>query len=389
MYKLKRLFVYVHVFFCMLAAKAASVFLRKSARYKDLWIVSERGIDARDNGYHFFKYLTSTHPEINAVYIITRKSPDYKKVAALGKTVSYGSFRHYLCFVMAKVKVSTHIDGYSPDILFFHKFRKLFPDRAKKVFLQHGIIKDDLAFCHADQTDIDLFICSAVPEYDFIQKTFGYPEGVLQLTGLCRYDSLKKPAQPTKKLLLMPTWRSTLRTCTKAQFAASDYCRHFSSLLNSPKLAELLAQYGCELIFYPHYEVQRFLDCFRTDCPNIKIVGFGAGDVQDLLINTDILITDYSSVFFDYAYMRKPIVYYPFDEQAFRRDHYKKGYFDEHRDGFGAVAETEDELIEAIRHVLENNLQPDPIYLDRINAFFSFSDQENCKRNYEAILRLL
>ena len=120
MYKVKRLFVYIRVLLTTLAAQAVSIFARCKAFYQDLWIVSERGSDARDNGYHFFKYLRTEHPEINAVYIIKKDAPDRKKVAPLGQLVEYGSFRHYLCFLLAKVRVSTHIDGYSPDILFFH-----------------------------------------------------------------------------------------------------------------------------------------------------------------------------------------------------------------------------------------------------------------------------
>ena len=389
MYKIKRIFIYISVFFKMLAAELVSLFVRNSANYKDLWIVSERGIDARDNAYHFFKYLRNEHPEINAVYIISNDSPDREKVAVLGKLIEYGSFNHYLCYILAKVRVSTHIDGYSPDILFFHKFGKLFPDKAKKVFLQHGIINTELEFCHADQTNIDMFVCSAVPEFEYVDGHFGYPEGVLQLTGMCRYDNLRKPEAPTNKILFMPTWRSNLRTCTKSTFAQSDYFKTYNSFLNCEKLNELLEEYNYELVFYPHYEVQRFLDCFNTNSARVKIADFKNNDVQDLLINTDILITDHSSVFFDYAYMRKPMVFFHYDEEAFRREHYKEGYFSIPDDGFGAVATNEDEVVDCLRHILENNLVPDEVYTERTNKFFCFNDANNSQRNFEAICKLL
>ena len=389
MYKIKRLFIYIKVFLVMIAAETVSVFLRHSEKYKNLWIVSERGIDARDNGYHFFKYLRNAHPEINSVYIISKDSPDRKKVAPLGNLIPYGSFKHYLAFILAKVKVSTHIDGYSPDILFFHKFGKLFPDKSKKIFLQHGIIKDNLGFCHADQTNIDMFVCSAVPEYEYIDKVFGYKPGVLKLTGLCRYDNLRKNEQPTRKILFMPTWRSALRTCNRNTFAQSEYFKKYNSFLNSKKLSELLEEYDYELIFYPHFEVHRFLDCFNTDAKRVHIADFKNNDVQDLLINSDILVTDYSSVFFDYAYMRKPMVFFQYDESEFRNGHYKQGYFDYRRDGFGNIAETQDLVIDSLRHIINNGLNPDKIHLDRMNSFFKFDDSDNCKRNFEEICKLL
>ena len=389
MYKVKRIFIYIRVFLIMLAAEAVSLFVKRSDQYKNLWIVSERGIDARDNGYHFFKYLRTNHPEINSVYIISNDSPDREKVAPLGELVEYGSFRHYLCYILAQVKVSTHIDGYSPDILFFHKFGKFFPDKSKKIFLQHGIMSNDLPFSHADQTDIDMFVCTAVPEYEFIKSTFGYPEGILQLTGLCRYDNLKKTDAPTHKILFMPTWRSNLRTCKKAAFLESEYFKEYNSFLNCSELEELLEKYDYELIYYPHYEIQRFVDCFTTSSDRVKIADFKHNDVQELLINSDILITDYSSVFFDFAYMRKPVVYFHYNDEEFRKNHYKEGYFKIKRDGFGDVATTKEAVVNSLGNILENGLKPDEIYLNRMNAFFCFNDNNNCERNFEAICKLL
>jgi len=285
--------------------------------------------------------------------------------------------------------VSTHIDGYSPDILFFHKFGKLFPDKSKRIFLQHGIIKDDLAFCHADQTNIDMFTCSAVPEFEFIKDNFGYPDGVLVLSGMCRYDNLKKTEEPTKKILFMPTWRSKLRTCTQSTFEQSDYFKEYNSFLNCRELADMLEEYDYELIFYPHFEVHRFLDSFDSNNSRVKIADFKNNDVQELLINSDILVTDYSSVFFDFAYMRKPVVFFQYNEEEFRTGHYKEGYFNYKRDGFGEIAKTKEAVINSLRALIENGLNPDELYLERMNSFFAFNDRENCRRNYEAICDLL
>lgn len=389
MYKIKRIFIYIGVFFATLAAKTASLFVRRSSAYQSLWVVSERGVDARDNAYHFFKYLRREHPELNAVYIITKDSPDRDKIAPLGRIVDYGSFRHYLCYILAEVRISTHVDGYSPDILFFHKFGRFFPDHAKNVFLQHGIIQSELSFCHADQTNLDMFTCTAIPEFEFIKENFGYPEGVLQLTGMCRYDNLKKPDAPSRTILFMPTWRSNLRSCSRAAFLQSEYFKTYDAFLNSRELISLLDEYDYELIFYPHYEIQRFLSCFQTGNPRVKTADFEHNDVQELLIRSDILVTDYSSVFFDFAYMRKPVVYFQYNDAAYRRDHYKEGYFNIPRDGFGEVAATQEAVVNSLRHILENGLKPDELYLDRMNSFFAFNDAENCKRNYEAICRLL
>ena len=46
----------------------ASLFIKD----KDLWLISERGREARDNAYFFFIWLKQNHPEINAKYIISK-----------------------------------------------------------------------------------------------------------------------------------------------------------------------------------------------------------------------------------------------------------------------------------------------------------------------------
>ena len=167
-----------------------------------------------------------------------------------------------------------------------------------------------------------------------------------------------------------------------------QYFNTYNSFLNSQALAGLLEKYDYELIFYPHFEVHRFLDCFETNNARVKIADFKNNDVQDLLINSDVLITDYSSIFFDYAYMRKPLVYYQYNEAEFREGHYKQGYFEYGRDGFGPIAATQEDVVETLHRFLENNLQPDEMYLERMNTFFKYNDTENCRRNFEAICRL-
>ena len=388
-YKIKRILEFARFLFMLTFAETASVFARFSKKYTDLWIVSERGTDARDNGYHFFKYITKEHPEINSAYVIAKNSPDYEKVASLGRVINYGSFTHYLSYILASAKISTHIEGYAPDILFFNKFGKFIKCKGKNIFLQHGIIRDDIKFCHAERTNLDMFVCSAIPEYEYIDKSFGYKKGVLKLVGLCRYDNLRRNETPVHKILFMPTWRSSLRSCSRRTFLSSDYFKKYNSFLNSEKLINLLDKYDYEFVFYPHYEVQKFLDCFSTSNPRVKTADFEHNDVQDLLINSDILITDYSSVFFDYGYMRKPMIYYQYDEAQYRADHYATGYFDCENDGFGKVAETEDEVITELNHILENGVVTDDEYLQRMNSFFKFNDTDNCKRNFEAILEII
>ena len=62
---------------CKLAlAYIISLFYKRGS----IWLVCERGVDARDNGYWFFRYLRTHYPEIKAYYLITKNSPDRERV---------------------------------------------------------------------------------------------------------------------------------------------------------------------------------------------------------------------------------------------------------------------------------------------------------------------
>lgn len=94
------------------------------------------------------------------------------------------------------------------------------------------------------------------------------------------------------------------------------------------------------------------------------------------------MITDYSSVAFDFAYIKKPLIYYQNDDY-----HYEKGYFDYETMGFGDIIQTEEELIDKIIEYIENNCQMEEKYQKRVDKFFKYTDKNNSKRVYEWILK--
>ena len=70
-------------------------------------------------------------------------------------------------------------------------------------------------------------------------------------------------------------------------------------------------------------------------------------DINDLLLVTDVLITDYSSVIFDYAFINKPIIYFAYDLEKYKEE--RGLYFDYEEYIYGQIAKNDDELIEAIK----------------------------------------
>ena len=84
------------------------------------WLISERGIDARDNGYVFYKFLKKEHPEILVKFVITYNSPDRRRIDEVD-VINYGSLKHYYLYITSPVLISTHYQGYSPNLDLFYK----------------------------------------------------------------------------------------------------------------------------------------------------------------------------------------------------------------------------------------------------------------------------
>ncbi len=354
---------------------------------RDVYLFAERGSDARDNAYHLFKYFREHYPDREAYYVINKNSADFGKVAAIGEVVQYKSMKHYLLFIGAKYKISTHIMGFSPDMNTYMSVNKRFRIPGFQIFLQHGVIKDNLVGLYQKNTKLDLFICGAKPEYDYVSENFQYSNGEVQYTGLARFDALHL-RESKNYILCMPTWRSYYRNLSEEEFRSCAYYKNWTALIQDPKIISALRERQMKLIFYPHYEMQRFVHLFHSQCDEIVIADFDHYDVQQLLKEAKLLITDYSSVFFDFAYMKKPCLYFQFDQQEFISKHYQRGYFDYSKHGFGPVVEALPEAVDAICEGIRNGCKMEEAYAKRIEGFFLLSDEKNCERIMQAIEKL-
>lgn len=385
-----RLLCYGKELIFMAFFKTVGSILRKcSSKYKNVWLVGERGNDARDNGYWFYHYLKTEHPEIHSYYVISDDSVDRKKIEALGGAVAQRSFHHYLLYYCADVLAGTHIQPCAPDLMVhYHLASKGIHARGRQIFLRHGIIKDEMKWQHRDRFYVNLFCCGAKPEYEFIRDTFGFSENIPQYLGLCRFDNLIRAARREKMILVMPTWRGSYYPSGDA-FLDTAFFKKFQSFLSSSKLSELLEKNGYQLIFYPHVEMQKYNQHFHVDSDNIMIADKSTHDVQQLLMSCSMLITDYSSVFFDVAFLKKPVLFYQFDEDEFRKYHYQQGYFDYRRDGFGPVCMEETEVLAELEQYFERGMQLQDFYRERITDFFPMRDDKNCQRTFEAIKKLI
>lgn len=361
------------------------------------WIVTDRAEHANDNGAAFFSFLMNEKSEgrlqCRPVFALSRRSPDWERMKKTGPVIPYMSLRHAMLHFFADHTVSAYShDEISSPFTEYNYFYSNLNQHNRVVFLQHGITKDDLSeVLNFPRKNYSLFITAARREYDSIvnNPAYGYRPGAVVLTGFPRYDRL---ASGGKKIIsVMPTWRSSF---SAGNSLASDegeipeairntpFFRFYHSLLTSCRLLDFAEARGYTVQFIPHPVLAPFASRFNVD-GRVSVL-CGDVDYSRVFSESALVLTDYSSVFFDMAYLRKPVVYAHFEAKP----HYADGYFDYGRDGFGEVEHTLEGVVDRLIEYIGNDCELKDKYRERIDAFFSFSDRENSRRVYEAIRRL-
>ncbi|MDT8303274.1 MAG: CDP-glycerol glycerophosphotransferase family protein, partial [Sedimentisphaerales bacterium] len=108
--------------------------------------------------------------------------------------------------------------------------------------------------------------------------------------------------------------------------------------------------------------------------------------IQKLINESSLLITDYSSVSWDFFYLCKPVIFYQFDFDDYLKN--RGSYLDLKNDIFGDRTESNVELMQYIKFYINNSFSEKEEYTGLRNKFFKYSDNFNCKRIYEETKKL-
>ena len=372
-----------------------AVFVGKQFKRKPIWIFRDRIKYADDNGVVMYEYIRNNHKEIQPYFAISKDSKDYLSGKIKGKVIDPISWKYKILYLMSDYVLTSSADddAVRPFKGHYEPYKDL-EKPIKRVFLQHGIILHDLSkWLNRYEMNFYGFVCSAKKEKEsLLKKEYAYYNKNIWLTGLARYDKLSDKKEKT--IIIAPTWRQYLlgekedndHRDLKANYLNSNYYKTYNTLLNNKKLATILKESGYSLVFFSHPALKEHSYLFENknnylidpDLPYREIIAKGS-----------LLITDYSSLMFDFVYLRKPVIYYQFDKNDFYKKHKvcNKGYFDYEKNGFGEVVKTEERLIGKIQYYLKNDCKSETKYNNRSIRFFKFKDHDNCKRIYENILR--
>lgn len=379
-------------------------------RNKRIWLMGDLPNAAGDNSLALFKYLNTIDCDVKPIFVLEKTpeddyeysvsskwgktkrilgigsaSPQFKEVQKIGNVLPYRSLKHRIYTLFAEFLITSHPDN-TIIYPFWGNYKYLSGlAKSKTVFLQHGVTKDNVSEW---LNEFDKYLSMIVTVSDrekesFSHPDYGYSPEIFKTLGFPRFDLLENNDE-RKEIVIMPSWRRQLDQLSAKDFVKTNFYSAFNELLSDDELIDFITENGYKLIFKPHRNLHKFIDAF-TKHPSVTF-DTNLSNFTETFNNSSLIVTDYSSIAFDFAYLKKPLAYYQFDD-GYHFD-VNNAYFKYEEDGFGPVVRTQAELKEYIIDSIKNNCEMEEKYKKRVDEFFKYHDKNNSKRVYEAILEL-
>lgn len=350
---------------------------------KDIWIFgSLYGNAFNDNSRYFYLYILKEHPEIKAIWL-------YKKSEIKMEIDAYGGISYHIWSI--KGIYYSLIAKFAFTSYGIYDINPVFSSRLKRIELWHGI---NLKNINPKRNPImnlihsfflnkpDNFISTSKNANEKLNDLFKINPKKILITGYprndCLFDSsykltekLLKIISNKKVILYLPTWRT--------KNADLFYKYGF----NPDEIQNYLVKENMVLIVKAHHMTNQF--DFNIKYPNIVFLkSTDISDIYPLLRETDILITDYSSVYFDYLLLNKPIIFTPFDIFELNKDYFA---YDYNKTTPGEKISNWNKLVPTLKRISKKDVFKEK-RLKCLNYFHKFNKPGFCKRLYDSVLKL-
>jgi len=169
------------------------------------------------------------------------------------------------------------------------------------------------------------------------------------------------------------------------QFMATDFFHSIAELLKDERLMSFLDTWDLTLVLRTHFNLEKYISCFQEYLNDRIIIEDSASDrnLQQAMKDSMVLITDYSSIFWDMAYMHRPVILYQFDREAFLAERGLHAFgVEESQMKFARVAKTSGNVIEHLEKIAAAGFALSPDEANNADDFFTWRDSNNCERLY-------
>ena len=367
--------------------------LRPWYRRKRIWITFDKLFKAGDNGEYMFRYCQEQKDGIDCYYVINRDADDCARLKKQypDRVLYANSWKSRMLVLNAEAVLATHA-GTSAYLGFPAPLQKYFKDlyQSDNICIQHGLSIQKIAnFQNRIYANTKLYCLASPFELKNVSHpVYGYEPEMLKLTGLARYDGLVSREQ--KQILITPTWRKNvvhtsgvgLKNEHNSTFKETAYFQIYNSLINDKELIACARETGYRIVFLLHPAMSAQMEDYDRNDDVELLQATGDMSYEKILTESSLMVTDYSGVQFDFAYQRKPLIYYHPDALP---PHYVEGGLIYETMGFGPICRSHEQIIRELCKYMRNGCHMEAEYKKRADQFFTFSDFHNAERIYQEV----
>lgn len=252
------------------------------------------------------------------------------------------------------------------------------------ISLTHGLnyFKVDLFNTYYGKLRYNKLVISTSEKIISLAIENGWRENDLIKICLPKWDKLdrikkkkKRLKKKNKSIFFFFTWRLWQKNISDDVKLKSDYFKNIIELMNNDFLIDSLKENKIDLYFCLHHMLEIYKD--RLNFGNINIKFIKQNEIFNRILNSDLLVTDFSSIIFEFIYQNKPFVMFiPDSEDSNISNFYSKNYFNLIKDLKRGSIEfmnkyfNINEVIDKIIYYIHNNFQ---IEQDLSNFYKSFN----------------
>jgi CDP-glycerol glycerophosphotransferase len=342
-------------------------------KMKDNWVICESffGKSYSDSPKYIYEYLNKTYPgKYKFIWVINNKKTNipYNPVKVKRYSIRYAYYLARCKYDVFNVRPPQWVRKRKGNVFLetWHgtPLKKLVFDQ-EEVTAASPLYKQQF---YKQSRDWDYLIAANYFSSEVFRRCFMYNNVMLE-TGYPRNDIMHyenrdeiakgiraKLGIPTDKktILYAPTWRDD------EFYGKGEY--KFALQLDLHRMKQELGKEYVVLL-RTHYYIADSLDVTGLEDFAFNLSKYD--DISELYLISDLLITDYSSVFFDYANLKRPMLFFTYDLEKYR-DVLRGFYIDMVKEVPGPLLFTSDEVIDAIKNI--NNITEE--YKERYEAFY-------------------
>lgn len=341
---------------------------------------SYHGSKYSDSIKTMYEYISKNNGDMDFIWVLNKENEELKKNC---KIVKKNTIKYYYYYSTSKYWITNS-----------HRYNDI-PPRKGTIYtmIWHGMgdfkkfaadIKGQpnsrFKSLKKDANDLTYLVCSSKNIIDTYSKALLVDKHKIHALGLPRNDIFYNGKL---RNLIIEKYKHIFNTDKKIILYAPTYRRdenEFEVIMDFNKMYESLKD-DYIILVKTHYTIKHNNLIINNKNFIFDVSYFD--DIQELLIISDILITDYSSVFFDFSLMHKPTIFYAYDKNEYINTW---GGFYHDYDTFvpGPIVENCDELIEILNDKNKLEIASNNCY-KFISQYDDFKDGKSTQRVYNLV----